>query len=690
MPNGNRNTDTAGPKIDKLIVNSPYEEPQKHWEYNRGQRQFEQKDGRRLAGYTIANPQTEQRGFDDAGVFCPIELANAIRPLVASWRAGRYPGASTITRSLLEHWHDRELRTFPFFFCQLEAIETLIWLTEAPAMERNKIEVPGDSGPFARWCCKMATGSGKTVVMAMLIAWQILNKVHRPKDKRFVKNILIVAPGLTVKNRLEVLKPSDEKNYYEEFKVVPGDLLNSLAAGRILIHNWHSLAWETQETLDKKKSVVKLGEKSPMAYAKEILGDIAVAKEEILVINDEAHHAWRTEQAGDRRLSKLDKEEATIWMKGLDRLHRVCPIKYCVDLSATPYISSGGRAEGDTLFSWIVSDFGLNDAIESGLVKTPRVVIRDDARRKDAEYRSRIYHIYNDSEVKEDLRRNKDQVAQDAPLPALVTDAYHLLGLDWQKTWKKWQTWKKKHKSKDSMIPVMISVANNVTTAARIKHAFSQERIPIKELCQEDGLLHIDSSVLKKAEARDHSDLVGQAGSTSLETKQEDREEALRKKVSTVGKPGEPGQSVRNIIAVGMLSEGWDAQTVTHIMGLRAFGSQLLCEQVVGRGLRRTSYEMGEDGEGLFEPEYVNVFGVPFTFLPHEWHEGSDPAPPGPKTHIYADEEKQEYKISWPNILRVNEEYREDWCFDPAKLPSLTLKSDGCCDTCGTDADYRR
>jgi type III restriction enzyme len=127
-----------------------------------------------------------------------------------------------LNERLLEHWHNpEERRDRRFFFCQLEAIETFIWLTEGPDAERVGIDIPSDGGPFRRLCSKMVTGSGKMIVMVMLIAWQLLNKVTYPQDARFSKNVLFVAPGLTVKSRLQVLMPTAWGNYYDEFNIVP-------------------------------------------------------------------------------------------------------------------------------------------------------------------------------------------------------------------------------------------------------------------------------------------------------------------------------------------------------------------------------------------------------------------------------------------------------------------------------------
>jgi type III restriction enzyme len=644
-------------QIEKLIINSPYNEPTSFWQYVRDTREFRLESGRRPAGYVIATPQS--KGFDDPGIFVPIELVNIIRPRIKAWRERGYPGVTGITKRLLTHWQDQDERQDrQFFFCQLEAIETLIWLTEGPDSEKIGIVIPSDGGEFIRWCCKTATGSGKTIVMAMAIAWHILNKVANKQDVRFSKNVLIVAPGLTVKSRLGVLNPFDDNNYYELFNIVPVGLLDKLRQGKIIIQNWHSLQWDTEEKVAKKKTVDKRGVKSDEAYVRDVLGDIATARN-ILVINDEAHHAWRVPaESKVKGVKKEDIEESTIWVGGLDRIHRARGVLKCFDFSATPFAPSGKQSSEEALFPWIISDFGLNDAIEAGLVKTPRVVIRDDGK-LGSDYKPRLYHIYMDKEVKDDINRKADETE---PLPDLITNAYYLLGKDWLETRNRWL------ESGHTVPPVMITVANRTETSSRIKFAFDHNQILIPELCDGKGILQIDSKVLDQAEAAEETVAVDEE-KNKLTKKQQ--AELLRQQVDTVGKAGQPGELIQNVISVGMLSEGWDASTVTHIMGLRAFSSQLLCEQVVGRGLRRTSYDVGEDG--LFAPEYVNIFGVPFTFLPHEGGEGPPPPPPPPKTVIEPVKEKEEHEIMWPNILRVDHIYRSQLIVDIDKVARIEL-----------------
>ena len=669
--------------INQLIINSPYDEPREHWRYHRETRLFTREPERRKAGYVRASEAS--RSFDDPGIFIELPLVNKIRPRVKAWRKADYPGASGITKRLLQHWHDKEQRdpNRRFFFCQLEAIETLIWLTEAPASERVGIDIPSDGGPFPRLCCKMATGSGKTILMAMLIAWQVLNKVTYPQDKRFSKNILLIAPGLTVKNRLQVLVPGTLGNYYTEFQIIPPGLEDKLRQGqtcRVLVRNWHKLDWESEEQIARKRSVDKRGPKSDEAYVRDVLGEMASAQN-ILIINDEAHHAWRVPpKSRVAGVSRDELNEATKWVGGLDRIHKARGILTCFDLTATPFAPTGRKSGEETLFGWIVSDFGLNDAIESGLVKTPRVVVRDDGK-LDSKYRSRFYHIYSDPEVKTNVNQKAEP---QVPLPGLVINGYYFLGKDWLEAAKAWK------KSKQPTPPVMITVANTTHTAARVEYAFTHKRVNIEELCDPEKILHIDSKVLEQAEEEDEPMQFGlspaagdEAGGENGDAEAEDQPrrklskkeqaELLRRQVDTVGRKGEPGERIQAVISVGMLSEGWDAKTVTHIMGLRAFTSQLLCEQVVGRGLRRTSYEVDEQS-GFFKPEYVNIFGVPFTFLPHEG--GGDeppPPPPAPKTRIEALAERKGFEIAWPNVIRIDHEYRPTLTLDLANAKPLTL-----------------
>lgn len=649
--------------IDQLIVNSPYAEPERYWRYDRETQLFDLVEGeRRPAGYVRATEGS--KSFDDPGEFVELPLVSRIRPRVREWADRDYPGTTSITRRLLAHWRDPEQREgLRFFFCQLEAVETLIWLVEAPQAERQGIEIPSDGGDFTRLCSKMATGSGKTIVMAMLIAWQVLNKATTPNDPRFSKNFLVVAPSLTVKSRLQVLQPAGEGNYYDEFNVVPSGLRDKLRQGRVLIRNWHALM---DLDPDDGPKVVKKGLESDEAYARRVLEDMSSARN-IAVINDEAHHAWR--DAGKSSIKGLKKEEReeALWVAGLDRLHRCRGILRCFDLTATPLAPTGEQSRKEALFGWVVSDFSLNDAIESGLVKTPRVVVRDDGELS-KDYKSRLYHIFRDKDVGQDLNR---RAGENEPLPDLVNNGYYLLGKDWLDAAERWEA------AGVGVPPVMISVCNRVETSARVYNAFVQNKIHIERLADPERTLRIDTKVLKDAEQREqaieiHAPADDEDNGGPVKLSKQEQAERLRRQVDTVGRPGEPGEQIQNVISVGMLSEGWDTKNVTHIMGLRAFSSQLLCEQVVGRGLRRTSYEVNPE-TGLFEPEYVNIFGVPFTFLPHEGGDDAPPSPPDPKTRVEPVPDKEEFELRWPNVLRVEHEYRPRLELDLAQVEVLDL-----------------
>lgn len=654
-----------------LIINTPYDVPLQHWQQDRlGTLVLTQ--GRRPAGYEIFDARHNTRRTE------VLELVNSIRERVDAWRDAGYPGITSVTRRLLEHWHDREARQFPFYFCQLEAIETLIWWVEAAPEYRQGIFVPGDGGQWQRLCNKMATGSGKTVVMAMIITWQVLNALTYPKrTKEYSQSIFVVTPGITVKERLRVLYPGDQDNAYDAFGLCPSEALRQkLNRMELLVENWHSL----MPLKTAERSVVRKGAESDEVFTRRVLGKLAHCRD-LLVINDEAHHAYRI--PAELKISKkqaaeqgIDLDEATRWIEGLDRIHKTRRIQRCFDLSATPFAPTGKASSEAGLFGWIVSDFGLNDAIEAGLVKTPRVVIRDDALPDARTYRSRLYHIYRDPEVAEDLNR---KAAPHEPLPKLVQDAYTLLGADWRATLQQWQ------EAGHQTPPVLLTVCNRTETAARLEHYFRNGDAHWPELHRTERMLRVDSRVLEKAEIgensgsdKDYEETLHRIleAATIPETRkvrlrQFKKEELLREIVDNVGKRGTPGQDLQKVISVAMLSEGWDAKNVTHIMGLRAFTSQLLCEQVIGRGLRRVSYETDENG--LLLPEFVNIFGVPLSIFQIGDDGGPTPPPPKASTQIEALPERAELEIRWPNLLRIDTVVRPHLTVDWQAVPILEL-----------------
>ena len=426
-----------------LIINRADRVPTQHWADRDGRLQIEQ--GRRPAGYELFDTRNNTRRVQE------LELVNRIRERVDAWREADYPGITSITRSLLEHWKDEEARTYAFYICQLEALETLIWRIEAAPEYKQGILIPGDGGDWERLCNKMATGSGKTLVMGMIITWLVLNALTYPRRNRdFSRAIFIVAPGLTVRERLQVLYPGSRNNIYDEFALCPSDALRQrLNQAEILIENWHILM-PLKPTV---RSVVKKGAESDEAFTRRVLGKLAAYKD-LVVINDEAHHAYR--KPADVKISKkeaaergIDLDEATRWIEGLDRLHKTRRIQRCFDLSATPFAPTGKTSTEEGLFGWVVSDFGLNDAIEAGLVKTPRVVVRDGVVPDTQTLKPKLYHLYRDPEVHQDLNRKAES---HEALPSLVQQAYTLLGADWRETRRQWE--EAGHRSPPAMLTV--------------------------------------------------------------------------------------------------------------------------------------------------------------------------------------------------------------------------------------------
>ncbi len=655
--------------LDNPIVNDPFAEPQRYWEYREGQPYLV--EGRRPAGYYF-RPRTRMgMGAVAEEEFVELEVVNEIRRRVKEWRKSGYPGTTRITKELLEHWNNPE-RERKLFFCQREAAETIIWLIEAPPNLKQGIEIPLDEPidpkslekgykGLRRYANKMATGSGKTVVMAMVIAWSVINKVTNPKDTRFSDAVLIVCPNLTIKERLQVLKPSHPKNYYDHFEIVPSSLRSYLEKGKFLITNWHIFLPEND---DRKRSVLKRGEESDRAFCNRVLKDLG-NKENILVINDEAHHAYRpalkkeeatlfekltTEE--ERRL-KEEELEATVWIGGLDKINKERGINFCLDLSATPFYLKGTGYEEGKPFPWVVSDFGLVDAIECGMVKIPRVPVDDNTGLPEPKYFrlwERIMNTLPAGERATGKRRAKPEAVYREAEDALAT-----LASEWKKTFEAFQ------KENYPVPPVMIIVCDNTDLAEYVAENIIRGDVisELKNFPDREVTLRIDTKLLAKAE-----EVV--EGMT-----REKAAEYLRKKLATVGKvewegEGEPpGKDIRCVVSVGMINEGWDAQNVTHILGLRAFTSQLLCEQVVGRGLRRTQYD------DFSQPEYCDVYGVPFEVIPVK--KGSLKKSEIQKilTLVKALPERKDLEIKFPRVEGYVFDVRHKIKLDIDKLPEL-------------------
>lgn len=688
--------------IENPVLNSPYDEPRRHFRFDDLTITSDVVEERRRSEYTVAIAGTRRRGKQLAlqGQLAQERLeanafVNRIRDAVALWRQGGYVGVTRTTRRLLEYWRrdDRERR---FFFCQVEALETVIFITEvasrygAPWVENDLRRFSEAANPgLYRQALKMATGSGKTVVMAMIIAWQALNKIENPQDRRFSDAFLVVAPGITIRDRLRVLKPGEPDNYYRERDVVPIDLWERLTRAKIHIVNYHQFL--PRQTVDAPRLTKDLATgghpevftESADDVARRVLRDLG-AKRGIVVLNDEAHHCYRRradsdaiEEAltgDDRREANQREEEARVWISGLEAIQKRAGIRMVYDLSATPFFLRGSGYTEGTLFQWVVSDFSLIDAIESGIVKVPRVPVDDDQMEGEAPTYRELW-----SRIAKELPRKgraTDAVEGDPELPADLEGALRSLYGNYRKRYEKWQV-----AGADGTPPVFIVVCNNTNVSKLV-----YEWVAGYERAQPDGTTRpapgnldifsnvqdgewlprpntilIDSAQLesgeamsadfKKSAAREVEDFKAEfrrrQNDAQLEVSDED---LLREVMNTVGKQGKLGEQVKCVVSVSMLTEGWDANTVTHILGVRAFGTQLLCEQVVGRALRRISYVPEDTPDGQrFPAEYAEVYGVPFSFIPTNGVV-KEREPRSPATLIRALPEREAWEIRFPNV----------------------------------------
>src|SRR3954451_12179502 len=617
-------------------------------------------------------------------------FVNDLRREVERWRHRDYERVTPTSRKLLQHWADptRENRVL---FAQREAAETAIFLAEVAGRHgyadwRRQIDEANaahNSG-LPRVALKMATGTGKTVVMAMLIAWQTANKVLSPRDARFAKRFLIVAPGITIRDRLQVLQPGQPGNYYDERDLLPSDLRAAVQQAQIVITNYHSFllrdAKEIKGVASNTKKILLAGKaedpfkETPEAMVARVLRDFAGRNEQIVVFNDEAHHCYQDKpipavKGAPASQTKEDLETARVWFKGLQAIQRKVGIKTIFDLSATPfYLGGSGYSEG-YIFPWVVSDFSLMDAIESGIVKIPRTPVDDDATGDLVTY-LRLWD-YVGAQLPKKKLSSTESLHGWVP-PAELEGALKSLYSSYNKSFDHWETTLAQHGEPP---PVFIVVCPNTVVSKLVydyiagKETDGGALVP-GELARfsnvEDGhfltrprTILVDSAQLESGEAMKAD--FKQAAAAEIEAFKTDfrrrnpgadaesltDEDLLREVMNTVGKKGKLGEGVRCVVSVAMLTEGWDANTVTHILGIRAFGSQLLCEQVVGRGLRRRSYALGEDGK--FEPEYANVYGIPFAFIPSD-KPGPDPLPRPPAIMVESLPGREHLRIEFPKL----------------------------------------
>src|SRR5271157_1000024 len=672
----------ANPFFDRPILNSPYECPRRHWELDeQGQPTQKIIEDRRRAEFITPIPKPKKRKkssaqqnfvFDEGkGLstqeqqYDPTSIINEVRGHVNRWRAWPNPSEWQVTPEtsrLLQHWRHHDFADVRPFFCQVEAVETAIWLTEvAPHTKRGKqilenlAAASRDANPeLLRLALKLATGAGKTTVMAMLIAWQTINAVRRPGSKQFTRGFLVVAPGITIKDRLRVLQPNDPDSYYASRELIPGDLLDDINRAKIVITNYH--AFKLRERIELSAGGRALiqgrGEKlntleTEGQMLQRVMPDLMGMKN-ILVLNDEAHHCYRAkpsdeddeEFTGDeKKEAQKNNEAARLWISGLEAVNRKPRLARVMDLSATPFFLRGsGYAEG-TLFPWTVSDFSLMDAIECGIVKLPRVPVAENIPGDEMPvYRNLWENIRKDMPKK---GRGQGGELDPLKLPTRLQTALQALYGHYEKTFKLWE-------EKGIRVPPCFIIVCQNTAISKLVYDFisgfhrknedgtttlENGRLALFRNFDETtgnplprpNTLLIDSEQLEAGDALDDNfrnmaaDEIDRFRREMIERTGDPRtaesitdQELLREVMNTVGKPGQLGGSIRCVVSVSMLTEGWDANTVTHVLGIRAFGTQLLCEQVIGRALRRQSYDLNE--QRLFNVEYADVFGIPFDF----------------------------------------------------------------------------
>lgn len=668
--------------FEKPILNSPYAYPTQHWELDdEGQPTQRIIKKRRSAKFITPIPKPKKRKKSpkqlnlvlDEGKglstqeqqYDPTPIINALRRQVDQWRELPNPNNWKVTPEtarLLQHWRHHKFNNLRPFFCQVEAIETVIWLTEvAPKMGKagkgfieHLADANNDANPeLSRLALKLATGAGKTTVMAMLIAWQTINKVHHPNSRRHTRGFLVVAPGLTIRDRLRVLHTNDPDSYYDSRELVPNDMLKDLEKAKIVITNYHAFKLRERMPLSKGGRSLLQGRGEALntletegQMLQRVMPDLMGMKS-IMVMNDEGHHCYREKPGEDdvsvlkgdeKKEAKKNNEAARLWITGLEIVRRKLGTNSVIDMSATPFFLSGsGYAEG-TLFPWTMCDFSLMDAIECGIVKLPRVPVADNIPGEDMpKFRNLWEHIRTKMPKK---GRGKAKTLDPLSLPVELQTALEALYGHYEKTYNLWQ------ENGIRMPPCFIIVCNNTSTSKLVYDyisGFHREnedgsttlengRLSLFRNFDEHGnnyarpyTLLIDSEQLESGDALDKNfrnmaadeidrfrrEIIERTGDRSQAENITDQD-LLREVMNTVGKEGRLGDSIRCVVSVSMLTEGWDANTVTHVLGVRAFGTQLLCEQVIGRGLRRQSYDLNEDG--LFNVEYADILGIPFDF----------------------------------------------------------------------------
>ena len=756
---------------EQPILNSPYEYPSRHWLLDNGAPSDQIAPTRRQAEYVTPVPparrqagqgaltlgvsglSTEEQQFDTAAGI------NNIRRRVDAWRNLPNPsdwGVTPETARLLQHWRHHHFQKQRPFFCQVEAAETVIWLTEVAGIlpdggsgrgrqsrrrdydgiRRHLADANAHANPdLFRIALKLATGAGKTTVMAMLIAWQTVNAVRYPNRRAFTKGFLVVTPGITIRDRLRVLLPNDPENYYQHRDLVPKDLLDTVRRAQVVITNYHAFRRRDLLALPAGNARLLQGRAAPASDTLETEGQMLqrvlpelLRLPRTLVLNDEGHHCYQEKPPDAVAERDLDAEErpeaernnaaARLWISGLAALRRKTGVIGTIDLSATPFFLRGsGYLEG-TLFPWTVCDFSLMDAIESGIVKIPRVPVADNAPDGAAAaptFRN-LWGNIRAAMPRAGRRINRNLDPRNLP-PELLSALDALYG-HYTKTFELWD------ETGLDTPPVFIVVCSNTAVSKLIydyiagfeppdragagnvdgsgngngngsDNAGGQTflgHFPLFRNYDDNGqrralprTLLIDSEQLESGDALSADFRAAAAGAIEHFRRERAQRggaplaaadlsdpELLREVMNTVGKTGRLGADIRCVVSVSMLTEGWDASTVTHILGVRAFGTQLLCEQVVGRALRRQSYDLND--AGLFEPEYADVLGVPFDFTATPVVVA--PTPPQPQVRVYAVRpERDHLEITFPRVTGYRVELPDERItahFNPDSVLELT------------------
>ena len=714
---------------EQPVLNSPYAKPDLHHHLDSEGQPTDQppRPGRRAFAYISPVPkprkssalhpeqdeQTQQNltlpsadRLSSASQEYNKPIINEIRSHVDAWRRLPNPddwGVTPATARLLQHWRSHDFQGIRPFFCQIEAMETIIWLTEvARKQKRHRLiwehmeNANADANPgLLRLAMKMATGAGKTTVMAMLIAWHTINAIRSPNDKRFTRGFLVITPGITIKDRLRVLQPSDPNAYYKSRELVPSDMLPDIQKARIIITNYHAFlrrdtlpAGKTARALLHGRTPPPSGKETPKQMLRRIAPPLTTLNN-IIVINDEAHHCYEEKPADpqtespageERKDAKDNNEAARIWINGIKTVHQTIGINTIYDLSATPFFLSGSGWPEGVLFPWTVSDFSLMDAIESGIVKLPRIPVSQShpapAEDDMPTYRNLWQHIRKHMPRKGGAAKS----ANPEHLPEKLASALYSLYSHYDKTFQQWQ------QQGMPTPPVFIVICNNITTSKLVYEWISgwqttdanQHTTPHPghlELFRNFDANHqplprpntllIDSRQLEKGGdldanfrklAQPEIDLFKRQRQLRGNHEPITDAELLREIMNTVGKQDHLGEQIRCVVSVSMLTEGWDANTVTHILGIRAFGTQLLCEQVVGRALRRLNYET--NANGLLEPEYADILGIPFDFTAEPVI--APPKKPQKTTRVKALRERAHLEITFPRVTGYRIDLAED------------------------------